>query len=54
MGGMKTEFWTGIFDQERLKKMMDPDDVADIIIKNIKPRPNINVEEIVIKNKKNI
>jgi uncharacterized protein len=52
MGGMKTEFWDGIFAQEQLEKLMDPDDIADIIIGNIEPRRFLTVDEIVIKNKK--
>lgn len=52
MGGMRTEFWNGIFDEEQMKHLMDPDDVADIILENMKPRPYLNVEEVVIKNKK--
>ncbi|MFC5464842.1 SDR family oxidoreductase [Lederbergia graminis] len=52
MGGMKTEFWDGIYTQEEIKDLMDPDDVADIIIDNIKPRKNLNVTEVVIKNSK--
>jgi uncharacterized protein len=52
MGGMKTEFWDGIFAQEQLEKLMDPDDIADIIIGNIVPRRFLTVDEIVIKNKK--
>lgn len=52
MGGMKSEFWDGIFAQEQLEKLMDPDDIADIIIGNIEPRRFLTVDEIVIKNKK--
>ncbi|AGB42206.1 short-chain dehydrogenase of unknown substrate specificity [Halobacteroides halobius DSM 5150] len=52
MGGMSTSFWEGIFGEEKMKKLMDPDDIAEIILTNIKERPNINVEEIVIQNKK--
>ncbi|GAB6099985.1 SDR family oxidoreductase [Halanaerocella petrolearia] len=52
MGGMRTNFWEGIFDEEKLKQLMDPDDIAEIILSNIKSRPNLNVEEIVIENKK--
>ena len=52
MGGMKTAFWDGILSEEESKHMMDPDDVADIIMDNIKSRKNINVTEVVIKNSK--
>jgi uncharacterized protein len=30
---------------------MDPDDVADIIIENTKPRKNLMATQVVIKNK---
>ncbi|WP_068676749.1 SDR family oxidoreductase [Oceanobacillus sp. Castelsardo] len=51
MGGMKTEFWDGIFTEEQTKKLMHPDDVADIIMDNIKPRKHIAVTEVTIKNR---
>ncbi|WP_254119610.1 SDR family oxidoreductase [Bacillus sp. FJAT-29790] len=51
MGGMKSEFWDGIFTQEQIKDFMDPDDVADIIIENTKLRKNLLVTEVIIKNK---
>ena len=50
MGGMKTAFWDGIYSAEEIKHLMDPDDIADIIINNIKLRKNLNVTEVVIKN----
>lgn len=50
MGNMKTELWGGASTEETF---MEPDDVADIIMENIKPRKNILVEEVVIKNDKN-
>ncbi len=52
MGGMKTKFWNGIFTSEQMKNLMDPDDVADIIMENIQPRKYLTVEEMIIKNKK--
>lgn len=52
MGGMRTEFWDGIFSEERTKNLMDPDDIADIIMDNIKPRKLLTVTEVVIKNKR--
>lgn len=52
MGGMNTDFWAGIFDQDKTSKMMNPDDIADIIMDNIKPRKNIAIPEIIIKNVK--
>ena len=51
MGGMKTEFWSGIYSEKQTENLMDPDDVADIIIDNIKPRRNMFVPQVVIKNK---
>lgn len=52
MGGMNTDFWSGIFDQDKTSKMMNPDDIAEIIMDNIKPRKNISIPEIIIKNVK--
>ncbi|MDM5248594.1 MULTISPECIES: SDR family oxidoreductase [unclassified Lysinibacillus] len=52
MGGMRTEFWDGIFSEERTKNLMDPNDIADIIMDNIKPRKLLAVTEIVIKNQR--
>ncbi|BFH62049.1 SDR family oxidoreductase [Paenibacillus azoreducens] len=52
MGGMKTEFWDGVFSDEQTQKLMDPNDIADIIIDNIKPRKFLTVTEVVIKNQK--
>ncbi len=51
MGGMKSAFWDGIFTEDKIKDFMDPDDVADIIIENTKPRKNTLVTEVIIKNK---
>ena len=50
MGGMKTEFWDGIFDATQTEGLMDPEDIADIIYHNAKNRKNLNVEQVVIKN----
>lgn len=50
MGGMKTSFWDEIYSKEEIEHLMDPDDVADIILANVKPRQNLTVPEIVIKN----
>ncbi|QDX95341.1 3-oxoacyl-[acyl-carrier protein] reductase [Brevibacillus laterosporus] len=52
MGGMKTEFWNGIFTEERMKHLMEPDDVADVIMANVKPRQRLIVSEVVIQNQK--
>lgn len=50
MGGMKTSFWDEIYSKEEIEHLMDPDDVADIILANVTPRKNLTVPEIVIKN----
>jgi uncharacterized protein len=50
MGGMKTEFWDGIFDASQTAGLMDPEDIADIIYHNAKIRKNLNVQQVVIKN----
>ena len=50
MGGMKTEFWDGIFDATQTEGLMDPEDIADIIYHNARNRKNLNVEQVVIKN----
>lgn len=50
MGNMKTELWEGAISEETY---MEPEDVADIIIESIKPRKNMLVQEIVIKDNKN-
>lgn len=50
MGGMKTSFWDDMYSKEEIEHLMDPDDVADIILANVKPRQNLTVPEIVIKN----
>lgn len=51
MGGMKTEFWDGIYTEEETKHLMNPDDVAEIIMNNVEPRDNLTVTEITITNK---
>ncbi|GAB2497532.1 SDR family NAD(P)-dependent oxidoreductase [Alkalibacterium psychrotolerans] len=50
MGGMKTSFWDDMYSKDEIEHLMDPDDVADIILANVKPRQNLTVPEIVIKN----
>lgn len=50
MGGMKTEFWDGIFEESVTAGMMDPEDIAEIIIHNLKLRKQLNVDKVVIKN----
>jgi len=51
MGGMKTNFWDSIYTDEETKHLMNPDDVADIIIHDLKPRTRLQVNEVTIKNK---
>jgi len=48
MGGMKTDFWEGIYSEDEIKHLMDPDDVADILMDNLKIRKNLNVTKVVI------
>lgn len=50
MGGMRTDFWNDILTEEQTKHLMDPNDVADIIVNNIKKRDKLNVEQVIIKN----
>lgn len=50
MGGMKTEFWDGMYTEEQIKDLMDPEDVANIIMDNIHPRKNLAVSEVTIIN----
>lgn len=50
MGGMKTPFWDGIIEDEDTGGLMDPEDIADIVLANTEYRKNINVPEVVIKN----
>lgn len=50
MGGMKTPFWDGMIAEEDTGGLMDPDDIADIILANTKIRKNINVPDVIIKN----
>lgn len=50
MGGMKTPFWDGIIEEENTGGLMEPDDVAEIILANTKLRRNINVPSVIIKN----
>lgn len=52
MGGMKTPFWDDILEEENMSGMMDPEDVADIILANTTLRPKLTVPEVIIKNKK--
>lgn len=51
MGGMKTDFWDGIYERDSIQQLMDPEDVADIIMANVTTRTNLNVDQVVIKNR---
>lgn len=51
MGGMKTNFWDGIYEPGSIGHLMDPEDVADIIMANATTRTNLNVNQVVIKNR---
>lgn len=50
MGGMNTNFWGDELQDESETGLMDPDDVADLIIFNTQERKNINVPKVIIKN----
>lgn len=50
MGGMNTNFWGDELENQADTGLMNPDDVADIIISNTQERQNINVPKIIIKN----
>ncbi|MGX7109624.1 SDR family oxidoreductase [Facklamia miroungae] len=50
MGGMNTHFWGDELQDESETGLMNPDDIADIIIANTEIRKNINVPEVIIKN----
>lgn len=51
MSGMDTAFWDGKLSKEKTDTFMNPDDVADIIINNVKPRERLTVTEVTIENK---
>lgn len=52
MGGMNTEFWEGIFPAGQTAGLMDPDEIADILIDNLTPRRNLTVTQVTIRNKR--
>ncbi|WP_040978459.1 SDR family oxidoreductase [Oceanobacillus jeddahense] len=52
MGGMKTNFWDKYYRSDEINHMMNPDDVADIIINDYQLRDNLKVTQTVIKNSK--
>lgn len=51
MGGMNTPFWDGINPSDQTEQLMEPDDIADIIIDSVQPRQKLSVDNIVITNK---
>lgn len=52
MGGMNTPFWDGILAEEKKEKFMNPSDVAEIILANLKNRNRLNIKEVLINSKK--
>ncbi|MDT8860687.1 SDR family oxidoreductase [Alkalihalobacillus sp. MEB130] len=50
MGNMKTNLWRNDLENKNLDLYMDPEDVAEIIIENLKPRKHLNVSDITILN----
>lgn len=50
MSGMNTNFWGDELDDENDTGLMNPDDVADIIILNTQERLNMNIPKIIIEN----
>lgn len=50
MGGMKTEFWSDVMEDNEMDHLMDSEDIADIIVHNLKQRAKLNVDQVVIKN----
>lgn len=52
MGGMNTDFWNGILDKDSTQHLMDPNDIATIIMNNIEQHPLTNVADVIIKNSK--
>lgn len=50
MGGMNTKFWGEELEDEDDTGLMDPDDIADIIIFNTQNRKNMNIPKIIIEN----
>lgn len=50
MGGMKTAFWSDVMEDHEMNHLMDPEDIADIIVHNLKQRARLNVDQVVIKN----
>ncbi|KXH83914.1 SDR family oxidoreductase [Sporosarcina sp. HYO08] len=50
MGNMKTNLWEEGYSENQLANYMNPDDVAEIIFENLKPRKHLRVTDITIMN----
>jgi len=50
MGNMKTDLWGDEHPEAQLSNYMNPDDVAEIIIENLKPRRHLCVTDVTILN----
>lgn len=50
MGGMNTNFWGDELQDQSDTGLMNPNDVADIIIANTAERQNMNIPSVIIKN----
>ncbi|MDN6161983.1 MAG: SDR family oxidoreductase [Atopostipes sp.] len=50
MGGMNTHFWGDELQDQSDTGLMNPNDVADVIISNTKKRQNMNVPKVIIEN----
>lgn len=50
MGGMNTNFWGDELQDQNDTGLMNPNDVADIILLNTAERQNMNIPQIIIKN----
>lgn len=50
MGGMNTNFWGDELQDQSDTGLMNPKDVADVIIANTEERQNMNVPKVIIKN----
>jgi len=50
MSGMDTPFWDTILESDQKSDMMNPDDVAELIITNTALRKNLSVPEVIIEN----
>lgn len=50
MGGMNTNFWGDELQDQSDTGLMNPNDVADVIIANTVERQNMNIPKVIIKN----